>query len=141
MSGDRILIFAARIRRMGKVIFSVCLSVHTRRGAPSPSYDTSTGPMSFKGGTPVTGPSSLPRGYPTPGGGYPSWVPPSRDGVPPGQVRMAVSGMEYPSPGMGYPLARSVWGTWDGYPHPGMAYPLARSGWGVPRMGYPPGQG
>ena len=69
-------IFTARIQGMGKVIVSVCLSVHThpiilplvpcpfQRGYPSPSHNTSTGPMSFPEGIPVTSPRSLPRGYP-----------------------------------------------------------------------------
>ena len=93
---------------------------------PFPSHNTSTGPISFlrgypsdwsqvtsQGGTPVTGPSFLlgrgtplvggvPHSWPGQGGGDTlRWVPPSRDGVAPGQVRMG-GVLE-----MGYPLVRS----------------------------------
>ena len=48
------------------------------------SSDTSTGPMSFLGGTPVTAPMSLSGSYPIPGWGVPQdGVPPARDGVLP----------------------------------------------------------
>ena len=36
-------------RRMGKVIVSVCGQSTLERGTPSPSHNTSTGPMSFPG--------------------------------------------------------------------------------------------
>ena len=45
-------IITARIRRMGKVMFSVCLSITPwggEGGSPSPAHNTSTGPMSFQG--------------------------------------------------------------------------------------------
>ena len=46
-------ILTARIRRMGKVLFSqVCVCPHGGGGTRSPSHHTSTGPMSFPGGTP-----------------------------------------------------------------------------------------
>ena len=76
------------ILRMGKVLFSVCPQ-HLGEGVTlSPSHYTSIGPMSFVGGTPVTGPKSLLEGtrVPVPGVGYPpagqDWStppPPSRD--------------------------------------------------------------
>ena len=67
---------------MGKVMFSLRLSVHTWVAGGGgftlyPSYSTSTGPMSFLEGTPVTGPKPL-RWWG--GGGYPS---PRWSGVPP----------------------------------------------------------
>ena len=64
-------------------------------GTPSPSNNTSTGPMFFPGCTPVTGPRSLPAGVP--GGGYPSprWGTPSQ----PGQEGVL------PWPGMRYPMS------------------------------------
>ena len=87
------------------------------RGTPFLSCNTSTGPMSFLDGTPVTGPRSLPREstvipdeVPVPGEGYPS----PRQGV-----------------SQGNPSARARWGT-----------PLARTGWGTcmgrKGLGYPP---
>ena len=108
----------ARIRRMGKVIVSVCLSVHT--WGP-PSYNTSTGPMSFPG-VPHLHPIILPL-VPCPFQGVPQWlvpgpfqrVPqswmggtPARDGtLRPGQDgRVPHDGVPYQS-GMGYPPARS----------------------------------
>ena len=50
------------------VMFSVCShpGVGGFRGTPSPSHNTSTGPMTFPGGTPVTGSRSPTRGYPSP---------------------------------------------------------------------------
>ena len=132
----------ACIRQMGKVIVSVCLSVHT----PSPSHNTSTGTMSFLGVTPVTGPSSflgipvtgtssLSRGNPTLGLGYPTprgthyGYPSARDEVPPVQVKMWVPGMRY-SPvwsgqgyaGWGTPQSGQNGGTQDGVPQPEMGY-------------------
>ena len=92
-------------------------------GTPSPSHNTSTGLMSFLGGTPVPD-----RGYPSARlGGTPSW------GIPwPGQVSDRVyPKMGYPLARDGVPPARSGWGT----------TPPARSGWGTPQpwMGYFPG--
>ena len=71
----------------GRYCFHRYLSVHTRGGggrvSPSPSHNTSTGPMSFPGGYPTDWSSQVPSGgaYPSPRSllGYP--VP--RDGVPP----------------------------------------------------------
>ena len=48
-----ISIFTTCIRRMGKVMFSICPPAHTRGGegcTPSLSRNTSTGPISFRGG-------------------------------------------------------------------------------------------
>ena len=62
--GDISSIITALVRSTtGRYCFHRCLSVHTRRGStPSPSHNTSTGPMSFPGGggTPVTGPRPPP---------------------------------------------------------------------------------
>ena len=104
-------------------------------------------PGPFQGDTPVTGPRSLPGGYPSPkwggtplqgtplpGMGYlPAWS--GHTGVPLSQVRMGGGG----TPRQGttsqrwVPLARSGWGGTPGwlYPQPGMAYPQ-------PGMGYLP---
>ena len=85
-------------------------------GTPSPSHNTSTGHMSFPGGTPVTGPRSLPRGTsvlagdtPVPGRGTIMGYSPGQDGVSPSQVRI------------GYPLSQdrmgySLWSGQDGEP-------------------------
>ena len=80
-------IFTARVRSTtGRYCFRRCLSVHTGGGGftPSPSHNTSPGPMSFSGGTPVTGPRFLYGGVPhSQMGGTPSqrWGTP-----PPGQA-------------------------------------------------------
>ena len=95
------LYYRTRTRR--EVIFSLC--------------------QSTPGGVPQPGPGGgLPRSDPAKGE-YPGQVQSGGtwDGVPPGQVRMGV-------PEMGYPLARSGWGTWDGVP-------LAKSGWGYLKWG------
>ena len=106
----------AYVVRHGKVLFSqvsVCPHPGGRIGSTtSPSHNTSTGPMSFLVGTPVTSPSSLPRGYPSQvqmGGGYPSQI---QTGEPP------ILGWGTPWPGQ------------DG----------GTQGWGTPcpEMGYPP---
>ena len=83
-------------------------------GTPSPFHNTSSGRMSFPGqGTPVTGPRSFPRGVPQSRWGY------RKMGYSPGQV------------GMGYSLARSGWST----PPPArIGYPLP----GQVRVGPPP---
>ena len=69
---------------MAKALFSqVCVCLH-EGGTPSPSHNTCT---VLSGGTPVTGPRSLPGGgfTPVPGRGYPipdmgvSQVPPGQD--------------------------------------------------------------
>ena len=110
-------IFTARVRSTpGRYCFHRCLSVYTwGRVTPSPSHNTSTGPMSFLGGTPVTGPRFLPGRYPSP-----------RWGVPQSLV---------PGPFLGgTPVPDGV--PQDGYTPPGMWYPLARSGWvGTPGWG------
>ena len=69
----------------GKVLFSqVFVCLHPGWGTQSPSHDTSN-PWSYVllGGTPVTGPRSLPGGTPWPGLGYPlavllGYPPPAR---------------------------------------------------------------
>ena len=104
----------AHIRRIPKVLFSqVSVCLH-QEGIPSPSHNTSIGhPISIpeyfhwshvlSGGTPVTGPMSLPGEVPqsqvgvpqswlgsTPGWGTPGQVrmgyPPARTGVPPDRM-------------------------------------------------------
>ena len=113
--GSKYLPPAHEVRR--KVIFSVCLSVHTLvhthlratilplvpctfQGVapPSPSHNTSIDPMSFSGGYPS------PRQEGTP------WL--GQDGVLPARS------------GWVTPLARTGWGT-----------PTARTGWGTPWLG------
>ena len=96
----------------GKVLFSVCLSVHISGGGT---------PVRSRGGTPSQVWSGG-RGDPIPGlvGGYPGVHPMTRSGwgTPPGT-------------GMGYPPR-----TWDGVPPlPGIGYPPG------PGMGYPPRPG
>ena len=144
----------------GKVLFSVCLSVHISGGTQVRSRG-------------VPHPRSGQGGYPIPGlaGGIPGVSPwPGLDGVPPRP------GMGYlPGPGMGYPPdlgqgTPQTWDrvppqTWDGVPlhlgwgtppdlgrgtppGPGMGYPPRPGtgyhppdlGWGTPQpwMGYPP---
>ena len=93
-SGD--FVVTARVRSStGRYCFHECLSVHIREGTPSRSHSTSTGPMSLLGvrGTAVTGPRSLPGDYPS------DWSHVHSRLVPQSQ-------MDYPQPGMGYPLAR-----------------------------------
>ena len=103
-----LLIITARIRRMGKALFSQ-VSVHIlgRVVTPSPFHGTSTGPMFFLGCTPVTGPRSLLGGTPVPDRG-------------------GRSGRRYSQAGMGVP-PRSEWGYPNmGYPQPGMGCPPPR---------------
>ena len=82
-------IITARIRRMGKVMFSLCVSVHTW-GVPHPA-DWGGHPLSRSGlggvpqpaeGVPHSAdrgvPHSADRGYPGRGYHPHSWVPPSR---------------------------------------------------------------
>ena len=114
-------IFTAHAR-WGRYCFHECVSVHTQsvhihtllypiilplvpcpfwRGTPSLCHNTSTSPMSFVGGTPVTGPGPFQGhtpgqrwGNPWPGqdGGTPGWGTPgmayplTRDGVPPTKI-------------------------------------------------------
>ena len=77
----------ARILRMGKVIVSVCQFIpgggEEEGGTPSPSHNTSTGPMSFPG--------------------VPHWL-------VPGPFRGGMPGWGTPQPGMGYPPGQE-WGT------------------------------
>ena len=87
-------------------MFSVCS--HLGEGTPSPSHNTSTGPIAFLRSTPSpssntsTGPMSFPLGTPVAG-------------------PRSLLGGGYPSPSTpGYPPARSGWGTasvhyWMGY--------------------------
>ena len=81
-------IFTGRIRRRGKVLFSqVSLCPHPG-GTPSPSHNTSFGPISFpERGTQDRDPPlpSQVRMGATPG----QFTPPSRDGVPPPPPRTA----------------------------------------------------
>ena len=92
----------------GKVIFSLCMSVHTSTGGiPHPPSQVWMG-----GGYPIPG---LDRGYPITGlDGYPWGTPwPGLDGVPPIPARTV----------WGTPLARTGWGKppgqdWIGYPLP-----------------------
>ena len=110
----------------GMLCFHRCLSVQGGTVSPSiifPSHKYFHWSHVLSGGTPVTGPRSLPGGeYPTSrsqtgGGGV--W-----DGIPPSQVRMGV------------PLAR------DRVPldQVAMGYPPPGQGWGTvpppPRVGY-----
>ena len=96
----------ARIRRVGKVMFSFCPSTLGRGGGgwlpQSHKYDnTSTGPMSFPGGTPGRGLNSLVsqsqvgRGTPVPG----REVQPDQDRMgpppPPSQSRYRMGNPSY----------------------------------------------
>ena len=122
----------------GKVMFSLCLSVHTRQGGTPVSGPRSppnlwshalsggtlaSGPMSFLGGTPVSGPRSLPnlrshalsRGYPS--------------------LWSHVLSRGYPIPSQGVPQS------WLGTPpaRTGLGYPLARTGQDWGNLPSPPG--
>ena len=91
--------FTARVHSTtGRYCFHRCLSVHMGR-TPSPSHNTSTGPMSCSGGTPVTDPRSLPGGTPVPDMGTPP---------PPSQVRMGYSPALPPPPPPPYRTAKGV---------------------------------
>ena len=112
----------------GRLYFQFVCQSTPRGGTPSPSHNASTDPMFFPGGTPVTGHSPFPGGYPSPRQGYPSprWrVPQSQAGGTSVWVRM------------GYPLPVQEWGTpcqfRMGYPphHVRMGYPPP-----TPRTGY-----
>ena len=83
----------ARIRRLteGNVFTNY---VHHRGGGLSPSHNTSTGPVSFPGGTPVTGPRSLLGCTSVPGGGTPGRV-------IPWDTPLARTGWVNPWPGLG----------------------------------------
>ena len=76
------LLVTARVRSTKGGLLSV--SPPSCKGYPSPTHNTSTDPMSFLGGTPVTGPRSLLMGIPVQGGGTLSpparsrWVTPSQ---------------------------------------------------------------
>ena len=119
------MLVTTRIRRMREGN-SFSLSVHTREGTPSPSHNTSTGPISFLG-VPHLHPIILPL------------VPYPFQGLP-GQDRVQVR--------TGYPPDRSGWGTpqtgqdrgypgqvrmevLQGTPHPGMGYPPDKTREGV----------
>ena len=127
-------IITARIRRRGKVLFTVCLSVHISRGYPSQVWG-GTPSQVWPGGYPIPG---LGREVPHPrsecGGGYLGYSHPLnqvRMGYPP--TWPGLDGV-LPGPGMGYPL------TWDGVPPwtwNGVPPDLGRStpldlGWGTP---------
>ena len=112
--------FVTNYRPLTKYDGRLCFSLFTPGGGtPSPSYNTSTGPMFFLGGTPSpphntsTGPMSFLGGYPS------DW-----SQVPLGEGN--------PVPGGGYPCPRQVYtpvSRWDtlvltrGYPLP------TRTGW------------
>ena len=87
-------IITARVRSMtrGYVLTGVCLFNIVGGGTPSPSHNASNG-----GGTPVTGPRSLPRGTPSQVVGYPSL----RWGYPNPKWGSPVPCREYPSPRQG----------------------------------------
>ena len=110
---------------MLKVMFSVCLSVHTQEVTPSPSHNTSTGPMFFLRGTPWLVPGSFSGEYPSNRWGYLS----NRQGVPQSHGGTPVPGgatyvLGYTPDRTGWcspPPARTVWGTSP-----------ARIGWGNP---------
>ena len=121
-------------------MFSVGSHSGGGRGTPSPSHNTSTGPMSFPGGgvlylhpinnmmsflggTPVTGPRSRW------GGGYPTLGQVRIGGLLPHLGVSPHPEMRYPQPGQD--SGGGGGGTWNGVPP-------ARSGWGYPEMGYPP---
>ena len=119
-----LLVFAARIRRMGEgtVFTGVCLStpveglphLHPRRlplsHVLSRGYPSDWSQVPSQGyPSPRWGGYPSPRVYTSPGLRYPPQ--PGQDGVPLGQDRM------------GYPLGRT------GVPHwPGLGYPLGRTG-------------
>ena len=94
----------------GTVFTGVCLSI-PRMGTPSPSHNTSTGPMSFLGVNPVTSPSS-PLGVPQSQAGR---CPSSRWGTHP-----RCGGTQVPG-GCASPVRTEL------------GYPLAKTG-----LGYPP---
>ena len=82
-SGIGSILIASRIRRMGKVLLSQ-VSVHIQEGSPSPSHNTSTGPMFFPGVSqrllPVARTWVHRQGQSRTGLGYP--LPPPRDWTP-----------------------------------------------------------
>ena len=102
-------IVAAHVRRMGKVIVLVCLSLHTLGGTYLGQGSTHLGPggvPTLAGGTYLgQGGSYLGRGVPTLAGGtYLGWgvpkigyPPPNQGSVPPGQVRYSICGGRYAS--------------------------------------------
>ena len=155
-------VFTARIRRMGKVIFSVCFSVYTRGWGVLQSQVLSQAlvPCPFWGrGVRQSWPGGW--GVPQYGAHILCYTHQDRTGVPPGQGRMGYpqTGWIPPSPptrtgvpparsGLGYPLARPRRGTpsqnW-GTPQVRMGYiPLAKTGLAYPsplgrvRVGTPP---
>ena len=127
----------------GTVFTGVCLS--TSEEYLSPSHNTSTGPMSFPGGTPSPSHNtsidlmSFPRGFPSDWSrvltqlkvGYPS----PRQGVTPEQGTSSQVRMGYPTSRLGIP-SQNMMGYTPG--QDGVEYPSARSGWGTPptRTGY-----
>ena len=130
----KFILFTARIRRMGKVIVSVCLSVHTpEEGVPHlHPIILPLIPCPFQGDTPVTSPSSLLGGTPLlDGGGY---TPPHVQGWGTPQPGEDGGGVPQdwipPCPGWGTPRP----GLDEGTPYPPV------HGWGTPwpERGYPP---
>ena len=120
------MLFATRVRSTtGGYVFSLFTSgrgVHHLHpiilplahvlsgGTPSASHNTSTGPMSFLGGTPVTGHRSLSWGTPDPGGGtiLLAFVP--QNEVPTGQIRMGCTPTQVR---MGYPPQQNSGTPWN----------------------------
>ena len=116
-------IFTARVHSTtGRYCFHRCLSVHTWGVLHLCPIIIPLVPCPLWGSSPVTGPRSLPRRYPS------SWSHvPSRGGaVPHSQTERGTPVPGGSLPQEGSPWARLGWG-----------YPLARSGWGYPRMGFP----
>ena len=136
----------------GTVRTGVCLSTPEGGGTPSPSHNTSTGPMSFLGRYPSDWSQILPGGTQVPVGGEIPWprqgyfsprwggggLSQSQAGGTPVQGRGGVTPTEwYPQPGQDGvpPPARTGWG--NPHPQPGQdRVPPSQD-----RMGYPsPGQ-
>ena len=125
-------IFTAGIRRMGKVMFSVCPPLGGGGGGGEGYHSPRLFPRSlvpglFQGGTLVPGSFQglwflvLSGGTPVPGGGYPS----PGQGVPQSQWRgtpVLAGGTAQARTGVGYPPAR----TGVGYP------PWSGQAWGTP---------
>ena len=116
---NNFIFITARIRRMGKVMFSLCPSTPGGGGTQSPFRNTSTGPMSFQRGTLLTGFRSLLGDYPSSrwGGRYTSsmW---GGTPVPGGEVSLSWGGI--PVPGGEVPLS---WGTFPNQDRTGVLPP------------------
>ena len=141
----------ARIRRMGKVMFSVCVSVHTRRGGtpsswwwrgtlsswwwgvPHPADGRGGYPIQLVvGGTPAWTWMGGYLGYPLAGGPHPGY--PLAGGPTWGTPQQGEPHLWYPlagGPTQGTPAGGPTWGTIP----PGRGSPT----WGTPHRGTPPG--